>query len=119
MELEQYTQYTRLKRNAYYEIFNIFLRQNQVNLDLKDTFLVMEVTSWVLPLGLLPETKINLVFLELQEIFFLGPLKVNIVYFSINFFHFTKKLILLLTMQAFFRNILPYHTLSNPNDIFY
>ena len=59
------------------------------------------------------------VFLQVQEIFFLGPLKVNIVYFTINFFHFTKKLIPLLTMQAFFRNILPYHTLSNPNDIFY
>ena len=42
LELEQYTQYTRLKRNAYYEIFNIFLRQNQVNLDLKDIFLVMK-----------------------------------------------------------------------------
>ena len=43
-------------------------------------------------------------FLEVQEINFLGPLKVNvnIVYLYMNFFDFTKKFLTLLTMQAFF-----------------
>ena len=43
-EWEQYTQYTRLKKNAYYKIFNIFLRRNQVHLDWKDILLVVEVS---------------------------------------------------------------------------
>ena len=43
----------------------------------------------------------------------------NIVYFYMNFFHFTKNFLLLLATQDFFRNILPHHTPSNPNDIFY
>ena len=61
------------------------------------------------------------VFLKVQEINFLGPLKVNmnIAYFYMNFFHFTKKLLLLLTMHVFFRNILLQHIPSNPNDISY
>ena len=63
------------------------------------------------------------VFLEAQEINFLGPLKVNmnIVYFYMNFiiFHFPKKFFPLLTMQAFFRNILQHHTPSNPSEILY
>ena len=63
----------------------------------------------------------NRVSLEVQEINFLGPLKenVNIVYFYENFFHFTKKFLPLLTMHAFFRNILLHQTLSNPHVIFY
>ena len=44
------------------------------------------------------------VFLEVQEIKFLEPLKVNmnIVHFYMNFFHFNKKFLPLLTMHAFF-----------------
>ena len=56
-EWEQYTQYTRLKRNAYYKIFNIFLRRNQVHLDWKDILLVVEVYPWASPLCLVPEKK--------------------------------------------------------------
>ena len=60
------------------------------------------------------------VFLEVQEKNFLVPLKVNIniVYFYIDFFHFTKKFLLVLTMHAFFLSILPHYTLSNQNLIF-
>ena len=44
------------------------------------------------------------VFLQVQEINFLGPLKVNmnIVYFYMNFFSFYEKFFPLLTMHAFF-----------------
>ena len=58
------------------------------------------------------------VFLQVQEINFLGPLKVNmnIVYFYMNFFSFYEKFFPLLTMHAFFRNILPHY---NTHDIFY
>ena len=61
------------------------------------------------------------VFLEVQEINFLGLLSVNmnIVYFYMNAFHFMKKFLPLLTIHAFFRNILTHHTTCNPNDIFY
>ena len=115
-ESEQYTQYTNLKRNVYYEIFNAFLRRNQVRLDWKDILLLVEVPPWVSPLCLVPEkNQFGIwVFREVQEINFLGPLKVNmdIAYFNMNFFHFAKKFFPLLTMQAFFRNILPHHTPS-------
>ena len=52
---------------------------------------------------------------------FLGPLKVimNIVYFYMSFFYFAKRFLPLLTMRAFFRNMLPHHTPSNLNNIFY
>ena len=85
----------------------------------------MEVPPWVFPLFLVldkKKKKIGIwVFLEVQEINFLGPLKVNmdIEYFYMNFFHFTKKVLPFLTMHGFFRNILPHHTSSNPNDILY
>ena len=61
------------------------------------------------------------VFVEVQEISFLGPLKgnMNIVHFCMNFFHFTKKFLLFLTMQAFFNFFLQHHAPSNPNYIFY
>ena len=42
-ESEQYNQYTRLKRKAYYSIFNTFLRRYQVHLDWKDILLLVEV----------------------------------------------------------------------------
>ena len=54
-ESKKNTQYTRLKRNAYYEIFNTFFRRNQVQLDWKDILLVVEVPPWVSPLCLVPE----------------------------------------------------------------
>ena len=55
---------------------------------------------------------------KVQEINFLGPLKVNmnIVYFYMNFFSFYEKFFPLLTMHAFFQNILPHY---NTHDIFY
>ena len=61
------------------------------------------------------------VFLEVQTINFLAPLKVNmnILYFYMNVLHFMKKFLPLLTMQVFFQNILLDCTPSNPNDIFY
>ena len=60
------------------------------------------------------------VFLEVQEINFLGPLKINenIVYLYMNFLYFTNKFFLLLTMHSFLQNILLHHTPSNPHDIF-
>ena len=124
-ESEKYTQYTRLKMNAYYETFNTFLRRNPAHLDWKDTLLVVEVPTWVSPLCLVQEKKQFgiLVFLEVHEINFLEPLKVNTntVYFYMNFFHFTKKFLPLLTMQAFLWNILPQHTASTqkqPPEVF-
>ena len=61
------------------------------------------------------------VLLEVQEKKILGLLEVNlnIVYFYKNFFHFTKKFLPLLTIHAFFQNILPHLTPSNPHVIFY
>ena len=63
------------------------------------------------------------VFLEVQEINFLGLLSVNmnivyIVYFYMNSFGFVKKFLPLLTMHAFFRNTVLHHNSSIPNDIF-
>ena len=57
------------------------------------------------------------VFLEVQEINFLGPLKVNIniVYFHMNIFNFMNKFF---KICDFFWNILLHHTPSNSNDIF-
>ena len=57
------------------------------------------------------------VFLEVQEINFLGPLKVNmdIVYFCMDFFDFTKKFLLLLTMQVFFKIF--YRTTPPPTQL--
>ena len=57
------------------------------------------------------------VFLEIQEINFLGPLKVNIniVYFHMNIFNFMNKFF---KIFDFFWNILLHHTPSNSNDIF-
>ena len=122
-ESEQYTQYTRVKRNAYYELFNTFLRQNQVHLDWKDVLLVVEVPPWVYPLCLVPEKKQFgiWVFLEVQEINFVGPLKVNmiIVCFYIDFFSFNEKVPSTLDHTRLFRNILPHHISTNSNDIFY
>ena len=77
---------------------------------------------WVSPLCLVPEKIIwNLGLSKSPGINFLDPLKVNIniVYFNMNFFHFTKKFFLLLTIHAFFRNILQQHIPSYPNDISY
>ena len=93
----------------------------QIKYTLIETILV-EVVPWVSPLSLVPEKKIGIwVFLEVQEINFLGFLNVNmnIVYFYMNSFHFMKKLLPLLTMHPFFRKILLHRTPSNPNDIFY
>ena len=49
------------------------------------------------------------VFLEVQEKNFLGALKLNmsIVYFYLNLFHFTKKFLPFLNMQAFFEIFFP------------
>ena len=49
------------------------------------------------------------VFLEVQEMNFLGALKLNmnIVYFYLNFFHLTKKFLPFLTMLAFFEIFFP------------
>ena len=61
------------------------------------------------------------VFLEVQEINSLGPLKVNIniVDFYMNCFHFKKKFLPLLTMQAFFLFFLFYRTTSSPTQVIF
>ena len=91
--------------DACYEIFYSFLKRNLVKLDWKDLLVLVKVPPWVSPC-LVPEKKQFgiWVFLEVQERNFLVPLKVNIniVYFYIGFFHFTKKFLLVLTMHAFF-----------------
>ena len=87
----------------------------------KDMLLVVEVPPWVSPLCLLPKKNGIWVFLEVHDLNFLGPLKVNmdISYFYMNFFNFTEKFLPLFTTQTFFRNILLHYTTSIPNDIFY
>ena len=104
-EWEQYTQYTRLKRNAYYKIFNIFLRRNQVHLDWKDILLLVEVPPWVSPLCLVPEKR-TIWHLGLSRSpgnkflrFFESKYKYCIFLYGL---HFTKKFLLLLTIQGFF-----------------
>ena len=61
------------------------------------------------------------VFLEIQEINFLGALKLNmsIVYFYLNFFSFYEKVPSVLDHACFLRNNFPHHTPSNPHDIFF
>ena len=60
------------------------------------------------------------VFLEVQEINFLGALKLNmnIVYNLFELFSSYEKVPSVLDHACFFRNIFPHHTPSNPHDIF-
>ena len=67
---------------------------------------LVERPRWVSQLCLVPGKKQFgiWVFLEVQEVNFLGSLKVNIniIYFYMKFFHFAKRFLPLLTMEAFF-----------------
>ena len=125
-EPEQYTQNTRLKKNDY-EIFNTFLRR-RYNLIEKIYYSQQKFLHgclqyiWyrkkiILHLGLSrsPGNK------------FLRPFESKYGYciflyefFSFYKFHFTfHQVPFALDHACFFRNILPQHIASNPNDIFY
>ena len=122
LESKQYTQYTKLKRNACYEMFNTFLRRNEVHLDWKDILLVVEVPPWCLHYVWYRKKLFGIwVFLKAQEINFLDPLKVNIniIYISIwTFFILRNSSFRIWPCRIFFLNILPQHIRSNPINIF-
>ena len=95
----------RLKRNAYYEYLINCKDEIKYTPQLKRYITSSGSASMGVSTMFGTRKKIGIwVFVEVQEISFLGHLKgnMNIVHFCMNFFHFTKKFLLVLTMQAFF-----------------